>query len=36
MDLGLIFQGIQAFGALATIASVIWAINVYHKPGSLA
>lgn len=33
MDLGLIFQGIQAFGALATIASVIWAINVYIMTG---
>lgn len=29
MDWGLLFQAIQAFGAIASIASVVWAINVY-------
>lgn len=31
MDWQLLFQAIQAFGALAAIASVVWAINVYIR-----
>ena len=33
MDWQLLFQAIQAFGALAAIASVVWAINVYIRTG---
>lgn len=33
MNWALLFQAIQAFGSLATIASVIWAINVYIMTG---